>query len=134
MKDIPGCSNNSQNPRVQSNILPVIQTTTKWIWNAVVKWSNEIHIKTGSYWATSKGTPNNHLTHSKGNIGRWKIFFRNIDIKDGFWRMLCQAVAEWNFSYVLPGKENEDKILVVPISVHMGRTLYPAYFCTDTET
>ena len=35
-----------------------------------------------------------------------KNFFRKIDIKYGFWRIICQTGAEWNFAYVLPGEEN----------------------------
>ena len=48
--------------------------------------------------------------------------------------MLCQAEAEWNFSYVVPGEESEDKILVVLRSLKMGWTLLPDYFCAATET
>jgi hypothetical protein len=34
-----------------------------------------------------------------------KIFMVNWDIKDGFWRMDCEAGEEYNFAYVLPQEE-----------------------------
>ena len=37
------------------------------------------------------------------------IFFIKIDIKYGSWKMLCQAGSEWNFTYVLPVEEKEEK-------------------------
>ena len=41
-----------------------------------------------------------------GDIG--PILFIKKNIKDGFYRMICQLGAEWNFSYVLTGEENEN--------------------------
>ena len=48
--------------------------------------------------------------------------------------MTFQTGADCNFAYVLTGKENGDKILVLPISIQMGWTISPAYLCTATET
>ena len=45
--------------------------------------------------------------------GNRPILFRNVYIKDGFWKILYQSGAEWHFTYALPGEENEDKMLVV---------------------
>ena len=49
-----------------------------------------------------------------------KIFSTKWDIKDGFWRLVCQDGEEWNFSYVLPQPEGEPVKLVVPTSLQMG--------------
>ena len=48
--------------------------------------------------------------------------------------MLCQAGVEWNFAYVLPGEEKDEKILLVSISLQMGWVLSPAYLRTYKET
>jgi hypothetical protein len=42
-----------------------------------------------------------------------KIFMAKFDVKDGFWRLDCEAGEEWNFAYVLPQHEGG---LVVPTS------------------
>ncbi len=34
--------------------------------------------------------------------GKGNLQFSKLDIKDGFWRMVCAAGQEWNFVYVLP--------------------------------
>ena len=62
------------------------------------------------------------------------IFFSKMDIKDGFWRMICEEGAEWNFCYVLPALPGDEPEIVVPTSLQMGWTLSPAYFCTASET
>jgi hypothetical protein len=54
------------------------------------------------------------------------------DIKDGFWRMDCAEGGEWNFVYVLPQKEGEPVLLVVPTSLQLGWVESPPYFCTAT--
>jgi hypothetical protein len=56
------------------------------------------------------------------------------DIKDGFWCMDCAEGGEWNFTYVLPQKEGEPVLLVVPMSLQMGWVESPPNFCTATET
>jgi hypothetical protein len=56
------------------------------------------------------------------------------DIKDGFWHMDCAEGEEWNFTYVLPQKEGEPVLLVVPTSLQMGWVESPPYFCAATET
>ena len=35
------------------------------------------------------------------------IMFSKLDIKDGFWRMVCEEGEEWNFAYVLPNHKGE---------------------------
>ena len=63
------------------------------------------------------------------------IFMAKWDIKDGFWRLDCEAGEEWNFSYVLPSSvESGDIILVVPTSLQMGWIESPPYFCVASET
>ena len=56
------------------------------------------------------------------------------DIKDSFWRMDCVEGEEWNFAYILPQKEGEPVLLVVPTSLQMGWVESPPYFCAATET
>jgi hypothetical protein len=64
-----------------------------------------------------------------------KIFMAKWDIKDGFWRLDCEAGEEWNFSYVLPSTfGTEDVTLVVPTSLQMGWIESPPYFCVASET
>ena len=56
------------------------------------------------------------------------------DVKDGFWRLNAEAGEEWNFAYVLPQKEGEPVMLVVPTSLQMGWIESPGYFCAASET
>ena len=64
-----------------------------------------------------------------------KIFMAKWDIKDGFWRLDCEAGEEWNFSYVLPSSYGSDDIkLVIPTSLQMGWIESPPYFCAASET
>ena len=57
------------------------------------------------------------------------------DIKDGFWRLDCEAGEEWNFAYVLPSSvASNDIMLVVPTSLQMGWIESPPYFCVASET
>lgn len=62
------------------------------------------------------------------------IMFSKIDLSDGFWRMIVQEGAEWNFAYVLPGLPGDEIQLVVPSALQMGWTESPGYFCAATET
>ena len=63
------------------------------------------------------------------------IFLAKWDIKDGFWRLDCEAGEEWNFAYVLPSTHGSgDPVLVVPTSLQMGWIESPPYFCTASET
>ncbi len=63
-----------------------------------------------------------------------KIFSAKWDIKDGFWRLVCEQGEEWNFAYVLPQPEGEPIKLVVPTSLQMGWIESPPYFCAALET
>jgi hypothetical protein len=56
------------------------------------------------------------------------------DIKDGFWRIHCEAGKEYNFAYVLPQEKGKPIRLVVPTSLQMGWVESPPYFCAATET
>jgi hypothetical protein len=62
-----------------------------------------------------------------------KIFMAKWDIKDGFWRIDCAEGEEWKSAYILPQKEGEPVLLVVPTSLQMGWVESPPYFCTATE-
>ena len=57
------------------------------------------------------------------------------DIKDGFWRLDCEAGQEWNFCYVLPSLDPSAPVqLVVPTSLQMGWIESPPFFCAASET
>ena len=42
------------------------------------------------------------------------ILVSKLDIKDGFWRMMCKAGQEWNFAYVLPNHPGKPIEIIVP--------------------
>jgi hypothetical protein len=62
------------------------------------------------------------------------IMFSKLDIKDGFWRMVCEEGKEWNFAYVLPNHPGEPVEIVVPSALQMGWALSPPFFCAASET
>ena len=64
----------------------------------------------------------------------WEIRWSKIDLSDGFWRMIVQTGAEYNFVFELPQQESDtQRWFVIPSSLQMGWTNSPAYFCTATE-
>ena len=63
-----------------------------------------------------------------------KVFMAKWDVKDGFWRLDCEAGEEYNFAYVLPQPEGMPTTLVIPTSLQMGWIESPAYFCAASET
>ena len=62
------------------------------------------------------------------------IHFSKLDIKDGFWRMVCAVGEEWNFTYVLPNHPEAPTELVVPSALQMVWTLSPCFFHMASET
>jgi hypothetical protein len=78
--------------------------------------------------AESDNTPNSVDTPNA------KIFMAKWDVKDGFWRMMCEEGEEWNFAYVLPQRAGEPIKLVVPTSLQVGSVESPPYFCAALET
>jgi hypothetical protein len=62
------------------------------------------------------------------------ILFCKLDISDGFWRLIVQAVDSFNFAYVLPQCEGEPVRIVVPSAVQMGWVESPPLFCAITES
>ena len=48
------------------------------------------------------------------------IFQAKWDIKDGFWRLDCREVVDYNFCYVLSHKTGMPITLVVPMLLQMG--------------
>ena len=48
-----------------------------------------------------------------------KVYAVKWDVKDGFWQMVCQSGAEWNFCYVLPEENGVARTLVKPKSLQM---------------
>lgn len=63
-----------------------------------------------------------------------KIYAAKWDVKDGFWQMVCQRGAEWNFCYILPRKEGESIKIVKPKSLQMGWIDSPPFFGVASET
>jgi len=62
------------------------------------------------------------------------ILFSELDISDGFWRLIIQEANSYNFAYVLPQEAGEPCRVVVPVAVQMGWVESPSHFCTVTET
>ena len=56
------------------------------------------------------------------------------DLSDGYYRIQldCNAVAP--LGVILPKAENEAPLIALPLTLPMGRTESPAYFCAATET
>jgi hypothetical protein len=62
------------------------------------------------------------------------IHFSKMDLADGYWRMVVEPEARWNFAYVMPSAKGEPVRLVIPRALQMGWNESPAYFCATTET
>ena len=62
------------------------------------------------------------------------IMFSNMDIKGGFWRMVCEEGEEWNFAYTLQNHKGEPVEIVVPFALQMGWALSPPFFCAAPKT
>jgi hypothetical protein len=62
------------------------------------------------------------------------VMLSKIDLSDGFWRMLVEALGAWNFCYVMPDPPGSPIRIVVPSALQMGWAESPAYFCVATET
>ena len=60
------------------------------------------------------------------------IHFSKLDIKDGFWIMVCAVGEEWNFSYVLPNHPEAPTELVISSGLQMGWTFYPCFFHVES--
>jgi hypothetical protein len=62
------------------------------------------------------------------------IHFSKMDLADGYWRMVVQPAARWNFAYVMPSLPGTPTRLVIPRALQMGWNESPAYFCATTES
>jgi hypothetical protein len=62
------------------------------------------------------------------------IHFAKMDLADGYWRMVVESKARWNFAYVMPTTPGQPLQLVVPWALQMGWNESPAYFCATTKT
>ena len=62
------------------------------------------------------------------------IHFSKLDIKDGFWIMVCAVGKEWNFAYFLPNRLEAPTKLVIPSAMQMGLTFSPCIFHVVSET
>ena len=52
------------------------------------------------------------------------IHFNKLDIKYGFWVIVCAVGEEWNFAYVLKNHPEAPSELVIPSALQMGWTLF----------
>jgi hypothetical protein len=62
------------------------------------------------------------------------IHLSKMDLADGYWRMVVEPEARWNFAYVMPSPPDEPIRFVIPSALQMGWNESPAYFCATTET
>ncbi len=112
------------NPPAQLKILPIAAIPHKSkVFCSILDLSFRLQLKHGGFLnlvnnATVKLAPQgalDQLGHTLSQIihvftksdDDAKIFIAKWDLKDGFWRMDCQAGEEYNFSYVLPCKRWE---------------------------
>jgi hypothetical protein len=63
-----------------------------------------------------------------------EILLSKVDLLDGFWRIVVQEDARWNFCYVMPDPPGAPICIVVPSALQMGWMESPQYFCAATET
>jgi hypothetical protein len=63
-----------------------------------------------------------------------EILLSKVDLLDGFWRIIVEEAARWNFCYVMPDPPDLPIRIVIPSASQMGWMESPPYFCTDTET
>ena len=62
-----------------------------------------------------------------------KIYFAKWDIKDGFWQMVSEQGAEWNFCYTITAPDRTRKV-VKPMSLQMGFIDSGGFFGVASET
>ena len=64
----------------------------------------------------------------------WELWWQKIDLLDGFWRMVVEGGAEFNFVFQMPPRPGDTgRHYVIPSSLQMGWKNSPAYFCTATD-
>ena len=77
-----------------------------------------------------------HLADSQ--LRQRTLYFSKLDIKDGFWRMIVNALDAWNFCYMIPPATPdtpiEDIDIVIPDCLQMGWAESPPFFCAASET
>ncbi len=57
-----------------------------------------------------------------------------LDLADGYYRVPLSNLAALQLAIILPGVRKYDKLVGVPLSLLMGWTCSPPYFCSFTET
>jgi hypothetical protein len=62
------------------------------------------------------------------------VMLSKIDLPDGFWQMIVEDGAQWNFAYVMPDPVGHPLRIVVHSALQMGWVDSPSYFCAATET
>ncbi len=54
------------------------------------------------------------------------IHFSKMDLADGYWRMIVEPEAQWNFAYVMPCAPGGEINIVIPTALQMGWKKNPA--------
>ena len=60
------------------------------------------------------------------------MLFSNIDIKDGYWRMIVERGKYLNFAYVIPDIPGARTRIVIQSTLQMGWLELPPFFCAAT--
>ena len=62
-----------------------------------------------------------------------EILLSKVDLSDGFWRIIVQEEARWNFCNVMPDPPGDPIHIVLPSALQMGWMERSQYFCTATK-
>ena len=71
---------------------------------------------------------------ARASLEDGEVKLMKVDLKDGFWRVMCKKGEEWNFAYVLPNHPDQPVEIVIPAALQMGWVQSPAFFCAASET
>jgi hypothetical protein len=64
----------------------------------------------------------------------WTTLDGKIDLADGYYRVPLSPYASLEVAVVLPGDGDHKYLIGIPLSLPMGWTFSPPYFCVYTET
>jgi hypothetical protein len=73
-----------------------------------------------------------HLAYANPTYG--PPLMAKLDLSDGYYRIPLSAHAALELAVILPPDKNSGPLLGVPLSLPMGWSLSPPYFCLFTET
>ena len=73
-----------------------------------------------------------HIVNADPRFG--PVFMAKYDLKDGFYRVRLHPSTIPRLGVVLPRWEGEEQLIAFPLTLPMGWTESPPYFCAATET